>query len=42
MGKIKLNRNEVGFEGIDWIILAQGEHQLRGPLNKAIINLGVL
>jgi hypothetical protein len=27
MAEIKLNHKEVGFEGIDWIILAQGEHQ---------------
>jgi hypothetical protein len=40
VGNIKINLTEIGWEGVDWIDLAQDRNQWRALVNT-VMNLGV-
>jgi hypothetical protein len=40
MNNIKMDLSEIGWDGIDWIDLAQDRDQWRAPMNR-VLNLKV-
>jgi hypothetical protein len=42
VNNIKMNLREIGWEGMDWIDLAQDSNQWRALVNNMAVNLRVL